>query len=163
MVMGGQRHAPAALPPGMTRYPLYRKLGRPHGRSGRVLKISPTPGFDRRTVQPVASRYTDWAIAAHFRWYDLTNLTIHICAKLEVFDGIVRSSGVANNVPSSSASSYRTAQCWLVGEVGLTVIHARSEPIIVFSLLMPKHAAGYPDRRCRGTAQGVHGRRPETG
>ena len=27
-------------------------------------KISPPPGFDPRTVQPVASRYTDWAIAA---------------------------------------------------------------------------------------------------
>ena len=27
--MGGQRHAPAALPPGMTRYPLYRRLGGP--------------------------------------------------------------------------------------------------------------------------------------
>jgi len=24
-----------------------------------------TPGFDPRTVQPVASRYTDWAIPAH--------------------------------------------------------------------------------------------------
>jgi hypothetical protein len=28
---------------------------------GRVRKISPSPGFDPRTVQPVASRYTDWA------------------------------------------------------------------------------------------------------
>jgi hypothetical protein len=27
-----------------------------------VRKISPPPGFDPRTVQPVASRYTDWAI-----------------------------------------------------------------------------------------------------
>ena len=26
-----------ALPPGMTRYPLYRRLGGPQGRSGRVL------------------------------------------------------------------------------------------------------------------------------
>ena len=34
------------------------------GPSGRVRKISPPPGFDPRTVQPVASRYTDWAIAA---------------------------------------------------------------------------------------------------
>jgi hypothetical protein len=51
-----QRHAPAALPPGMTRYPLYRRLGRPQFRSGRVLKISPTPGFDPRTVQPVKAR-----------------------------------------------------------------------------------------------------------
>ena len=30
--MGGQRQAPAALPPGMTRYPLYRRLGEPQGR-----------------------------------------------------------------------------------------------------------------------------------
>ena len=61
---GGQHHAPAALPPGKTRYPLYRRLGGPQGRSGRVRKISPPPGFDPRTVQPVASRYTDWAIPA---------------------------------------------------------------------------------------------------
>jgi hypothetical protein len=38
---GGQRHAPAALPPEKTRYPLYRRLGGPQGRSGRVRKISP--------------------------------------------------------------------------------------------------------------------------
>ena len=28
-------------------------------------KSRPPPGFDPRTVQPVASRYTDWAITAH--------------------------------------------------------------------------------------------------
>jgi hypothetical protein len=60
--VGGQRHAPAALSPGMTRYPLYRRLGGLQGRSGRVLKISPPPRFDPWTAQPVASRYTDWAI-----------------------------------------------------------------------------------------------------
>ena len=48
------------LPPGKTRYPLYRRLGGPQGRSGQVRKISPPPGFDPRTVQPVASRYTDY-------------------------------------------------------------------------------------------------------
>ena len=64
MGVGGQHHAPAALPPGKTPCPLYRKLGRPQGRSGRVQKISPPPGFDPRTVQPVASRYTDCAIPA---------------------------------------------------------------------------------------------------
>ena len=31
----------------------------PRGRSGRVRKISSPPGFDPRTVQPVASGYTD--------------------------------------------------------------------------------------------------------
>jgi hypothetical protein len=53
---------PRPLYPGMTRYPLYRMLGRPRGRSGRVLKISTPPGFDPRTVQLVASRYTVYAI-----------------------------------------------------------------------------------------------------
>ena len=42
-----------------TRYPLYRRLDGPQGRSGRVRKMSPPPGFDPRTVQSVASRYTD--------------------------------------------------------------------------------------------------------
>jgi len=59
MGVGGQRHAPAALPPGKTWYPLYRRLGVPQSRSGQVQNISPPPGFDPRTVQPVASRYTD--------------------------------------------------------------------------------------------------------
>jgi hypothetical protein len=58
----GQYHAPAALPPGKTRYPLYRRRDGPQGRSGRVRKTWPPPGFDPRTVQLVASRYTDWAI-----------------------------------------------------------------------------------------------------
>jgi hypothetical protein len=55
--VGGKRHAPAVLPPGKTRHPLYRRLGGPKGRSGQVRKISPPPEFDPRTVQPVASRY----------------------------------------------------------------------------------------------------------
>ena len=57
--VGGQRHAPTALPPGNTRYPLYGRLGGPKGRSGRGRNVSPPPGFDPRTVQLVASRYTD--------------------------------------------------------------------------------------------------------
>ena len=48
-------------PPGKTQYPLYRRLAGPQGRSGQVRKISPPRGFDPRTVQPVASRYTDLA------------------------------------------------------------------------------------------------------
>jgi hypothetical protein len=57
--VGGQRHAPADIPPGMTRHPFYRRLGGPQGRSGRVRKISLPPGFDPRTVQAVVSRCTD--------------------------------------------------------------------------------------------------------
>ena len=44
-MVGGQRHVPAALPPGKTRYPFYRRLGGPQDRSGRVRKISPPTGI----------------------------------------------------------------------------------------------------------------------
>jgi hypothetical protein len=64
--VGDQRHAPAALPPGKTRYPLYRRLGGPKGQSGRVRKISHSPEFDPSTVQPAASRYTDWDVTARY-------------------------------------------------------------------------------------------------
>jgi len=73
--VGGQHHAPATLPPGNIWYPLYRRLGGPQGRSEQVRKISPPPEFDPRTVQPVAGRYTDWAIAAR-------RIEIYICEKL---------------------------------------------------------------------------------
>jgi hypothetical protein len=46
-----------SLPPGKTRYPLYRLLGGPQGRSGQVRKSSPQPGFDPRTVYPVVMLY----------------------------------------------------------------------------------------------------------
>ena len=49
-----------------TQYPLYGRLSGTHGRSGQVRKFSPSPGFYSRTAQPVASRYTDWVIPAHF-------------------------------------------------------------------------------------------------
>jgi len=66
MGVGGQRHAPAALPPGKeTQYTLYKRLGGHQGSSGRVQKISPPLEFDPRTVQPVGSCYTKWAIPAH--------------------------------------------------------------------------------------------------
>jgi hypothetical protein len=65
MEVGAHRHAPATLPPGNEiRYQLYRRLGGPQGRSGRVLKISRPSGFDPRTARPVASRYTDYVIPA---------------------------------------------------------------------------------------------------
>jgi hypothetical protein len=48
------------LPPGKTRYPFYRRLGGPQGRSRRAEDLVPT-GIWSRTVQLVVSRYTDWA------------------------------------------------------------------------------------------------------
>jgi hypothetical protein len=64
MGVGSQPHTPTALPP-VTRYPLYRRPGGSRVRSRLLRKISLQPGFDPRTVQPVASRYTNYAIPAH--------------------------------------------------------------------------------------------------
>jgi len=44
------------LPPGKIRYPFYRRLGGPQGRSGRAENLVPI-GIRSRTVQPVVSRY----------------------------------------------------------------------------------------------------------
>ena len=86
MGVDGKRHVPADLRPGKTRYPLYGRLGGPQGRSGRVWKILSVPGFDPRTVQPVASRYTDWAILAHkYKWVDY-NVCKILISRLNIFD-----------------------------------------------------------------------------
>ena len=59
MGMGGQRHAPVALPPRKTRRHFYMKLGWPQGRSGR-------DGMGKlRPVQPAGCRYYDRATPAH--------------------------------------------------------------------------------------------------
>jgi hypothetical protein len=62
-----------SLTPGKTRYPLYRRLRGSQGRSGQAQKISRPSGFDHRTVQPVASRYIDYATRPTIRIYIRTN------------------------------------------------------------------------------------------
>ena len=61
MAVGGQQQAPAALPP--QERPGTHCTGGwvgPTAGLGGGGKSRPPPGFDPRTVQPVASRYTDW-------------------------------------------------------------------------------------------------------
>ena len=67
MGVGGQHHVPSALRLG--KRPISYFTGgwaSPWDRSGQVGKISPPPEFDLRTVQPVSSRYTDWAFPIHW-------------------------------------------------------------------------------------------------
>ena len=72
----------STLPPGKTWYPLYRRLGGPQGRSGQVRKISPQPGFDPQTVQPVGSRYTDWATRPTLmQWNCVNTKIVHLLVK----------------------------------------------------------------------------------
>jgi len=53
------------LTPGKTWYPFYRRLGGPQGWSERA-EILVHTGIRLRTVQPVVSRYTDWATGPTF-------------------------------------------------------------------------------------------------
>jgi hypothetical protein len=48
-----------------THYPLYARLGTPQDQSEWLRKISPPPGFDPWTIQPIASCYTNYAIPAY--------------------------------------------------------------------------------------------------
>jgi hypothetical protein len=72
-----------SLHPGKeTWYPLYRRLVGPRGRSERVWKIWPLQGFDPRTVQPVASRLTEYAFPAHYsriNTYSVSFRRIQVC------------------------------------------------------------------------------------
>jgi hypothetical protein len=61
MGVGGQHHAPAAFTPGKDLVPTVQEAG---WASEPVWKTSPPPGFDPRSFQFVASRYTDYAILA---------------------------------------------------------------------------------------------------
>jgi hypothetical protein len=48
------------LPPEKDPVPIVQRLGGPQDRSGLVENLVPT-GIRSRTVQPLVSRYTDWA------------------------------------------------------------------------------------------------------
>ena len=136
MWMDGQRHAPATLPPGNTRYPLYRRLGGLQGRSGGVRKISPPPGYDPRIVLPVASRYTEWAIPAHTR-------TLHTGRNLWMHSGKINGPRKAILIPSidlrPSGPAIPSRQCRrrfaIKIAVAMTIRNAQGQTL--------KRAAGY--------------------
>ena len=65
------------LPPGKTRYPLYRTLSGPQGRSGRAENLV-TTGIRSRTFQLVVSRYTDWATRPTTKNVEWINILICI-------------------------------------------------------------------------------------
>jgi len=58
------------LPPGKSRYPFYRRLGGPQGRAGQVPENLVHTEIRSQTVQPVVSRYTDWATRPTMRMDD---------------------------------------------------------------------------------------------
>jgi len=79
MEMSGQGYAPAALPSGMTLFLLYRRLGVPQGRSGRVWNTSPPPdsracslSLYRPSYPGPQDSYTCWCFyCARKFWFSL--------------------------------------------------------------------------------------------
>jgi hypothetical protein len=60
MEVGGQRHVPATFTAGKDPVPIVQEAGWIPGPVWTSAENLAPPGFDPRTVQPVASRYTDW-------------------------------------------------------------------------------------------------------
>jgi len=65
------------LPPGKTRYPFYKRLGRPQVRSGGAENLVPT-GIRPRTVQPVAQSLYRLSYPAHTHTHTHTHIYIYI-------------------------------------------------------------------------------------
>ena len=72
MGVSGQHQAPAALPPGKTRYPTCVRLGGPQDRSGRVRKTSPHNRF-RSSDRPARNESL-----YRIRYPDLCKSRVHI-------------------------------------------------------------------------------------
>ena len=82
-------------------------LGGPQGQSEQVRKISPPPGFDPRTVHPVASCYNDYAIWPSKRLKHLTYFTVPTLYTVHTVCGVV-SYGVIHNQYLPDAQKLRS-------------------------------------------------------
>jgi hypothetical protein len=101
-----------SLLPEKTRYPSDRRLGGTQERCGQVRKISPPPGLDPRTAQPVARSYTDWAtrppiLRKRLKYYE-------IVAPILPYEGLVggRHRNVSTSVfPKSKETTEFSTSC----------------------------------------------------
>jgi len=85
--MKGQRHAPAAVfIPGKDPVPIVQEAGWAPGPVWTGAEnLAPPPRFDPRTVQLVASRYTDYAIRPTTQVKGIGNLDLLIKSRFLVF------------------------------------------------------------------------------
>ena len=106
---------PRPLTPGKeTRYPLYRRLGGPQGRSEWCGKSRPPPGFGPLTVQLVASRYTDSANPAH-------NLLVLLSCDFNNFITLAKAQVLRLPEDNADASKHVTVLTILTVRTGLSL------------------------------------------
>jgi hypothetical protein len=119
-----------------TRYPLYRRPGGPQGRSGRLREISPPPGFDHRTVQAVASRYTDCAIPAHVDIVCTAKLNYEIDNRVQYVNSYSDRNVIDSScsvLKDSSAAKERNSTSFECGSVALVIQHAKRMRRLILS------------------------------
>jgi hypothetical protein len=136
--MGWLAPRPGRFTPGRdTWYPLCRRLGGPQGRFERLRKISPPPGFDPRTAQPVASRYTDYDNPAHpFHYLFILILSSHL--RLGIPSGRLPSGLPTRNKPHLPTNAV----------IGLQTVH-KSYKVLHVSAPRP-HCQGFSNtKECR--------------
>ena len=74
-----------SLPSGKTRYPLYRKLDGPQGRSGQVRKISPPTGIRSPDGQALSQSLYRLRYAAHIHTHTHTHKHTHTHTHIYVY------------------------------------------------------------------------------
>jgi len=120
-----------------------RRLGGPQHWSGWVWKISPPVGYDPHTVQPVARRYVDYAIPAHYFTFLMMWKKGHeICHRLH----------------SLSSETFKTVACYSRGvhifqnsRSHLRILGARR---VIWIKFLPENLQ---DVRCHCTTFSCHG------
>ena len=108
-----------------TRYPLYRRLGGPQGRPGRLRKFAPPVGFDPRTVQPVASscRPTRKSYSSKNSFSYESNITGLSILRLILFEPLRlswRRLGLPSRTPLWTASAVKDICMFQLGLHGFT-------------------------------------------
>ena len=93
------------LPPGKTRYPLYRRLGGTQGWSGQVRKISPSPAFDPRTAARSQSLY-------RLSYLGPLTSSVPLIIVLQVFISLF--TVLSNNSATVATSSLILRSIWVV-------------------------------------------------
>ena len=83
-----------SLPPGMTRYPLYRTLGGPQGLSGQVRKISPPTGIRSPDCPARSQSLYRLRYPAHTIWYEALIISIVLNYPLPIFIAPNRGEGM---------------------------------------------------------------------